>query len=517
MDARFSIRFAIGSVLACFAGQAQGQTLPTHDEAFRQVQDCFHKGLEAVLHANRLPECAPYFEGHKKLESGVPINIDVSKACSDENRDLRRMAPDAIKKLAANKDADRSVDPTTGIRIRGAVFCQRLDLVGLDLTYSLVLDYSLFRKGIDARNFQTRADFSIDNSLVFDDFGMLRAHIGGAVFASEAYIEALRILDSEIKGSLLVADSLVLEAAVDGLKLSGEMRLSGSALSYLVIQFSKIGGMLNISRTEARCAYFLKKNEIGEVLAANFGFGTVKQVSAGTGTQELAFDWSEKRSDQFIGRIIQRQDVREALDSSQDCNDPPSSSTGRPEDREKRRHSEIALFDNRVNSSLCIISLRRLRRVSAEDVMTVLTLNYTTVGNYAIINLGAHDANRETRLTFNAVGFETKSLILNFDDLRVPESKFIDALRFDRVYQASRDIRCPDQKLAAERGNIPADPKDRRQFGFLSESNLKIPTVEQILRWLSNNDALTLQPFTAFIEAFEKSGNDALDLRIARV
>src|SRR5262249_53137012 len=114
-------------------------------------------------------------------------------------------------------------------------------------------------------NFRTHADLSIDNSLIFTDFGMLRASLGGAFFASKSYIEGLRILDSEINGSMLVTDSLIVEAAVDGLKLSGEMRFSGSALSYLVIQFSKIGGMLNLSMTEARCAYLFKKNDIGEV------------------------------------------------------------------------------------------------------------------------------------------------------------------------------------------------------------------------------------------------------------
>ena len=50
----------------------------------------------------------------------------------------------------------------------------------------------------------------------------------------------------------------------------------------------------------------------------------------------------------------------------------------------------------------------------------------------------------------------------------------------------------------------------------MSESNKLVPTKVEIEKWLRSNTAMSVQPYTAFIEAFDKSGKDLLELRIAK-
>ena len=193
----------------------------TRQEVFKRLQGCLAKGEEAVL--KRLgPQCAEYMKGSELLEKDTPVHLEnIARLCHDGN-DLRLLSADSIKRLASpdktlvladsnetpvTADGNKTSEPSSdakpqpierrGIRILGAIFCNKLDLVGLNLEYSLVLDHSIFREGIDARNFQTRADFSVDDSLIFGELGMLRSRIGGGFFATQTFMTGLRILDLE--------------------------------------------------------------------------------------------------------------------------------------------------------------------------------------------------------------------------------------------------------------------------------------------------------------------------------
>jgi len=73
------------------------------------------------------------------------------------------------------------IDPT-GVRIIGGVYCDQVDLAGLDLKYSLILDRAVFRNGIAARNLRVSGDFSIDDSLVFGAMMLNRARIDGSFY-----------------------------------------------------------------------------------------------------------------------------------------------------------------------------------------------------------------------------------------------------------------------------------------------------------------------------------------------
>jgi hypothetical protein len=118
------------------------QTTPSveaNKTVIEQILSCLETGQEAVLLQKEPVQCAAFGKGAKLLERGAPKNVDVASACNDP-ADLRKLPGNAVKVLA--KHTSR-IDPT-GIRVIGAIFCQNLDLIGLDLPYSLVLDKSVF-------------------------------------------------------------------------------------------------------------------------------------------------------------------------------------------------------------------------------------------------------------------------------------------------------------------------------------------------------------------------------------
>jgi hypothetical protein len=177
--------------------------------------------------------------GTKQIDAKMPMGVDASKACVDKT-DKRILSSHIIKTIAG--DSTKKIDPT-GLRIIGAIFCDNLNLIGLNLPYSLVLDRSIFVRGIEARNFQISGDFSLDGTLIFGELLLPRAHIGGTIFASKAFIQKTEILDTDIQGSVLFRSSLFLEPAIfDTARISGELSLQQAAFPYFLLQFSTVGG-----------------------------------------------------------------------------------------------------------------------------------------------------------------------------------------------------------------------------------------------------------------------------------
>jgi hypothetical protein len=159
----------------------------------------------------------------------------------------------AIKIIAA--DTRRTVGPA-GIRVVGAIFCDPLDLVGLRLSYPLMMDHSIFVMGIEARNFETTGDLSFDGALIFGELSLFRAKIAGTVFGRETLIQNTQLLDTEIRGALLLRGSVLLEPVMlDTITVIGELSLRQSIFPYFLVQFSTIGSVLDLSYSQARCAY----------------------------------------------------------------------------------------------------------------------------------------------------------------------------------------------------------------------------------------------------------------------
>jgi hypothetical protein len=330
---------------------AQPEASPSSAEArTNAILACLSKGEEAVL----LKEgtfCKPYREGTEFLVQNhpeTPFNFDLNQACANLD-DQRHLPPDIIKKIVSQKET--SVAPS-GIRIIGAVFCKSLDLVGLEIPYSLVIDRSIFAKGISARSFRTKADLSIDDGLVLGSLWLVRAQIDGTVFASRSFIAKMHVLESDIKHSLLFRTSVLSNLEIDSLNLAGELSVRDSVLSRLLIQGSRIGGMLDLSGSQVRCAYQIKANDIGNVAAVRVGLGKLETRTHDPQENRTLYTWRTEKLKRVVEATLGQPQVKQFLAETDHC---MRAAEAEPAGEKKPDPKpEFLLLDNRIRFSLCL-------------------------------------------------------------------------------------------------------------------------------------------------------------------
>ncbi len=119
------------------------------------------------------------------------------------------------------------------------------------------------------------------------------------------------------------------------------------------------------------------------------------------------------------------------------------------------------------------------------------------------------------------MGFETRALFVNFKAATKvqPYALSLSGLRFEDVYAS--DVVCDydpnfsdtDTKRAAPAAAVRSLANDADPG-----ANSRLPQVEEVMGWLSGNSLATTQPFAAFVDVFQKHGedNDAKALRIAK-
>lgn len=345
---------------------------------------------------------------------------------------------------------------------------------------------------------------------------MARVHVDGTIFASGSLIEKMRLLDSEVHGSTLLRDTVILDlAAFDTVQLSGELSIRNSFFPYLLVQFSKIGGVLDLTGSQARCSYKIRKSEIGDIVAVDSGFGTMETTPQGTANSKPTYGW--KNPDPEISALLTAAD-----------NGPPASRlvSGQICDRSSISYSpgSFLISDTRIKSSLCLRSFHWLQG----DQLTIsyVTLTDVNVGTAASIDLAqsglqpgeSPDKNHKLEI----MGFETGSLFLIFNARAEaqPYGLSLSGLKFEHVYASNivcdYDPNFSDtdtKKSAPARAGAPNLGNDTDPG-----ANSRLPKVEEVMGWLSGNSLATTQPFAAFVDVFQKHGedNDAKALRIAK-
>jgi hypothetical protein len=496
------------SVLQFGSAFAAEQADDPEKEVIEHIGRCLTDGKEAVLLATAV-KCKDYGTGIKLLhqeDPNMPFGYGADELCANADttaRDWRKLSGKAIKHIYATQKAPLG---TTGIRIVGAVFCDTVDLVGLDLPYSVVIDGSFLRQGLDARNFRVRGDLSFDESRALAKITIRRALIDGAIFGSDAYIDYLEILDSEIYGSMLFRNSVFLSPIVlDTISLSGELSVRDSALSYFLLQFSKIGGIVDLTASQARCAYVIRKIEAGDLAVVDAGFGISHGAPRRHRGLGSTFHWINHNLSTSAGTIIKG----------------PSSTAENHDCRYQRIASAGAfiLSDIHVKFQLCLRSFHWMAPIEGGQRASVLTLNDLTVGGTTFIDLApvSNDktiTDRGEERRFESTGIKTGSFIFNFDLGIEIQKTAINGLSFDEFYFA--EIPCfydpgfPNvaEKFTPRLENI-SDP---------SHAQLRVPQADEVTKWLGKNCLETTQPFSAFADVAQKTGNynDAKQFRIAR-
>ncbi|MDC7785582.1 hypothetical protein PQJ75_15900 [Rhodoplanes sp. TEM] len=526
---------AAAALLPAGQGRAQhGAPAEGVKPDLKAIADCLAAGREIVMTPQ--PDCVDRQAGDETAEkAGMPLGErDWVRACSNGG-DPRRLPRDTVKRLAREADIAPS-----GIRIVGALFCDGIDLAGVDLPYSLVLDRSVVMGVVDARNLRLKGDFSIEYAVLFGTLRLNRARIEGSVYLGAGFIRRLRAYDTHVTGSWQQKTAIVfLDAHLVRLAVSGDVDLTRSAFSRLWIQSSRIGGTLRLDETEARCAYHVNASTIGYLTANQAGFGKV--VTIGAGPDATRYPWwrhaVEGRPATYtqtlfrsaaiaaVAEAERRRIVRPELPAEENallrgCREEaetlPDGST-RPvgiEGVAGSRYLEFYVFDTTVQAALCLTAFNwgSPRDGEAPDPhhpVTILALNGSKVDGNLILDLWDDESTLQTvrpghpafarvaaQHKFEAVGLSAAAAIYDFGDQHRPYITFLDGLRFGRVHKAT-----------------PACGTD---YGTKLASQVELPSVGDVLRWLDKNQAPSSQPFLTFVEAFEKAGADADELRIQR-
>jgi hypothetical protein len=236
------------------------------EATFQAIVSCLSQGREAVM----VPQfhCEAYsvgagFAQSEEMPLGLP-DADRNQVCRDKS-DPRRLSGDIIKRIAARKDA---IAPS-GIRIIGGIFCGDIDLVGLDLPYSIVVDHALVNGDLDGRNLRIRGDLSFEHTIVLGNLLLNRAHVDGSVYGGWSFIDQLLVNDSQIDGTWWQSDSVMLsDTQFHRASFSGDLRLDNSAFTQLSVLSSNIGGTLGLNNSEARCAYHINSSSMNYFTAS---------------------------------------------------------------------------------------------------------------------------------------------------------------------------------------------------------------------------------------------------------
>jgi hypothetical protein len=517
------------------AGSAQQIAEPDVSEStFRAIADCLSEGKEYVLGEERVvPTRGCYTHGDRVALKGwsVPfVDEDWDNVCHNVN-DSRRLPANVIKRLAT----ERKIAPT-GIRIIGAVFCGgpgdagvALDLAGLDLSYSLIIDRSVVNGTIDARNLRVKGDFSFDNTVILDTLRLNRARVDGSVYGGNSFLKRLRVTDTQIAGSWNQADGVIFsDARFAGVKISDGVDMSNSAFSGFRLETGHVDGTLNLDHTQARCAYDIKASAVGYLTADHAGFGKM-QTEAGA-----VYPWWDP--DFFTGQHVMHmlsssRDIKKIFDKEKDNNLAKThQQAGVPlpgcEKISQNQDLKFNVSDSSVEAVFCITSFSwispKWNLPDGNHPLSVVALNNTKINGDLIVNLWG-DARTEVatlapnrsefdrvsqKHKFEAIGLTAHAFIFAFSDAQKPYITYLDGLKFDRIRKMGKPS-C-EHSPAADQQDVPRSPSG-------SADDLMPPTEDEVLRWLDKNDAPSSQPFKAFADGFDQAGDSTTDLRVGKM
>jgi hypothetical protein len=505
--------------------------LDSNTEVVPEIVKCLQRNKEAVLLTHGVA-CKDYRRGNSYFAKELfdaPFEFESIKDCAREvpgQVNARRLDTDAIQALAHDKHIG-----SHGIRIIGAIFCQRLDLIGLVLPFSLVLDHAAFKEGIELRNADINGDLSLGDSILLNQLRIIRSRIRGSLFADNSFIDRISMGNTTIDNSVSLNESLLFKSTeFYNVQIAKELSVRGSALSYFITQFSSIGEILDLSHSEARCAYHINKSNIGYLVARRAGFGAIAPAAQEDLTHLTPPGYYVWRDDLFdtVAAIHSSpsSEIRTRIAKQDSCTN---------EESKKPYRAEFFVFDNNIKSSLCISEFRWLGprdkdpytfsqflrpQPEADDYLrTVVAINGNVIGNNLIIDLWPNHGSKKSvdemvdrRLhRLEAIGVKAGGLIIDFTNTKQNHTTAVDGIQFERLYSAH---------ASCEYGGSESAPPiyNGRTLSIIADlaETLVLPKVDDALRWLDLNTIGSTQPYTAFAVALRNAGVDGTRITIAR-
>lgn len=482
------------------------------DNTFALIAECLKRGGEVSLRSADAPLCHAYGEGIRLLErnaqlAGPSINYDdiCNTATDDLVKDRRILPGRTIKRLAAlGRDA---IDPS-GVRIIGAIFCEKIDLIGLDIPYPLVLDRSIFVKDVEIRNFRSQGDVSLEASEIRGRLKLFRSRIGGSFYLQASYFEAITVLDTNINLSLKMARIVVKDNIVIGnTVVTGDLDLTRGYFSSISLTKSSVGGAFDFSQTVARCTYDIRNNEFRDVISTRSAFGKIRRDPRSPRGFVYAFfvDRNGKlfSHDDGGSEVSYSRNLFKLLAESRRCNPPYALAPG-----------DFIFVLNRIKSSLCFAAPDRLAGALIDAPQSNIFFNDINVDGYAWISLDepllprSKSVQSKPRL-FSLLNFRAGTFISDFTVKRSQMNIKVIGLQFSRVYTSQNSC---ESNLIARPSYLIEDMYKQKKITIPSFDS---PNVQQVLHWIGQNTFDGKQPFYEFVGSFEKSGDSdgAKDLR----
>jgi hypothetical protein len=490
-------------------------------------------------HPDRKDERKPSTRG---FDSQFLSHIFSTRECNTADR--RVVNSDIVEKVLH--------DPRLGpgrwpIALIGAIFCDELNVVGFDLKRSLVFDHSVFLQNVLIRNFTSELNLSFNDVRAGQTITVIRAHLKGGLFANEADINSLEIVestadlsvdlarslypgmlkiertkskgnlglddvvlngleihDSEIGANLTLKRAILLAAArVDRSEVHGGLDTTDAAFSLLQARYNKFDTNVEMRASEFRCGLELSKNQIAsDLLLFNVSLGRTIPAPPGGKPQNT---WSEQRTE----------DIGKRIDGWVKNGHPPStldnSSNTDCAFEKFQIPAEARINDNRIDKNLCVetFGFRASPSTSGAQVgapaaaQSYLSLNGTIVTSNSFLAIGPQSpanptADRTSNYTIELLGFQTGGLIIPFDDdTRKSFELTVTGVKFDRIFDG--DVSCQYREAGG---------------GGQGTKRIKLPTSAQLVAWLAKSKSP--EAHAAAIDALQRAGTDATALKVAK-
>lgn len=554
-------------------------TVRNETELVEAITLCLSHNKEALLFPKHV-QCTNYREGQDLLEKEYdkhhlswPTNANFKEVCPTDpiNTSLQR-TPQRLfdARLLSTRKPEKDILKiliqrkleigSHGIRIIGAIFCEKVELVGYELSFSLVLDHSIFKEGMELRNLHIKGDLSVDGSYIFKQLRILRSNIESSFYGDRSFIVNLSVSNSTFGGSVSIGRSVLFQSTqFDSVTITKELSLRASAISYFIFQFSTVGGLLDLSHSEARCAYHINKSEIGYLVAKRAGFGTPVRAPENI-NEKRHYNWRRVFSPAIID-IFNAPEVYNVVKEPDRC----------VNDFGRSYRAEFFIFDSSIKSSLCLSDFQWLapRYINTSDqsiwlesvtdsniadaksdnnnlinyIQTVIAIDGNFIGNNLILDLWPDDGRPRDALNYQwlhprlrkleLIGVKAGALIMDYKGEIGRYVTAIDGLEFERLYHAkavceygggSFEKPHHSQNVCEHGGGAPTKDGDPLMVSLGRKASiivdfkdqLQIPKVEDVLRWLDLNKIESSQPYTAVASAFQKAGVDSIKIIVQR-
>ena len=348
---------------------------------------------------------------------------------------------------------------------------------------------------------------SLDYAISHFNVRITRSEISGSLYSQGAYLSKLTIIDTVVHGSVNAPDSLIGdELMIENTKVDGDVDLARSFFSHLVFLKNHVGGALDLGQSQARCSFDVRKNEIDDVVAVEFGFGDVR--ASDKGEELFGFKAGGERSNNAYQRFTgpESRIFNGEKPFPKSCDYVRSIVPG-----------SFVFIENHIKYSICLRDFTWLVDDKNLPESSIIYLNEDVVDGATWLDIknpaqsepGSRTRKRPELSIFN---LKTGTFVLDFEVATEDVLVRVNGLHFERVYSAKDKCETALAPRATKEKARPREASDVPKF----PPSLRLPKPEHVTAWVKKNAFKGTQPFAQFVSVFERAGDAdaARDLKI---